>query len=198
VKTQWQASSQVQAQIKELGLKDEDELQSWFVGRIGTFLAQHGRRLVGWDEILEGGLPAGATVMSWRGEVGGIAAAQKGHDVVMTPQTHLYFDHYQSLVPGEPLAIGGHTPLAKIYAYNPVPEVLTPGQVSSILGAQCNLWTEYIPTPEHLEYMLFPRALAFAEIAWTPRGLLDFTAFQQRLSAHVERLHRLHVNFRPL
>lgn len=198
IKNQWQASPHVQALIKQLGLKDEDELQSWFVSRIGTFLEQHGRRLVGWDEILEGGLPAGATVMSWRGTEGGIAAAQMNHDVIMTPQSHVYFDHYQQAEQGEPLAIGGYTPLEKVYSYDPVPDVLTPEQGQRVLGVQCNLWTEYIPTTEHLEYMLFPRAVALAEIAWTPREQLNYADFRQRLLAHEDRLRGLNINFRPL
>jgi hexosaminidase len=198
IKDQWGASQQVQARIKELGLKDEDELQSWFLSQIGTFLAQHSRRLLGWDEILEGGLPAGATVMSWRGIDGGIAAAQANHDVVMTPTTHVYLDYYQSNDPAEPLAIGGYLPVDHVYSYDPIPDVLTPEQAQHILGAQCNLWSEYVSTPQHLEYMLFPRAIALSEVAWTPKARLDFHDFQARLLAHEARLTNLHVNFRPL
>jgi hexosaminidase len=120
------------------------------------------------------------------------------HDVVMTPQTHVYLDHYQWTEQEEPLAIGGYTPLDTVYAYEPIPDVLTPEQARHVLGVQCNLWTEYIPTIEHLEYMLFPRALALAEIAWTPREQLDFTNFLDRLFIHEARLRRLNVNSRPL
>jgi hexosaminidase len=135
--------------------------------------------MVGWDEILEGGLPPGATVMSWRGEAGGIAAARMGHDVVMAPDTHTYFDHYQALE-REPLAIGGLTDLAKVYSYEPVP----PGLDARVLGSQFQLWTEYMPTPAHVEYMPFPRACAFAEVVWS--GVND--AFDARLEAHLGRL----------
>jgi hexosaminidase len=198
IKDQWKGSQQVQAVIKELGLKDEDELQSWFLSQIGTFLAQNNRRLLGWDEILEGGLPSGATVMSWRGIEGGIVAAQAGHDVVMTPTTHVYLDYYQSNDPAEPLAIGGYLPVDKVYAFDPIPAVLTPEQAQHILGAQCNLWCEYVPTTKHLEYMLFPRAIALSEVVWTPGERLDFSDFRGRLEVHEARLASLNVNFRPV
>jgi hexosaminidase len=198
IKNQWQESPQVQARIKELGLKDEDELQSWFLSQIGTFLAQNNRRLLGWDEILEGGLPAGATVMSWRGIEGGIAAAQAHHDVVMSPTSFVYLDYYQSNDPAEPLAIGGYLPLDKVYAFDPVPTELTPDQAHYILGAQCNLWSEYVPTTEHLEYMLFPRVIALSEVAWTPKERLEFSDFRNRLAVHEARLSALNVNFRAV
>ncbi|GCE07204.1 beta-N-acetylhexosaminidase [Dictyobacter aurantiacus] len=198
IKDQWQASPQVQQIIKELGLKDEDELQSWFLSQIGTFLMQHNRRMLGWDEILEGGLPAGATVMSWRGIEGGIAAAQARHDVVMTPNPFVYLDYYQSNDPAEPLAIGGYLPLDKVYSFDPIPAELTAEQARHVLGAQCNLWSEYVPTVKHLEYMLFPRAIALAEVAWTPKERLEFSDFRQRLSVHEARLVSQDVNFRPV
>ena len=198
IKDQWKGSQQVQAVIKELGLKDEDELQSWFLSQIGTFLVQNNRRLLGWDEILEGGLPSGATVMSWRGIEGGIVAAQAGHDVVMTPTSHVYLDYYQSNDPAEPLAIGGYLPVNKVYAFDPIPAVLTPEQAHHILGAQCNLWSEYVPTTKHLEYMLFPRAIALSEVVWTPGERLDFSDFRGRLEVHEARLASLNVNFRPV
>jgi len=197
-KDQWQASQEIQTHIKELGLHDEDELQSWFLSQIGAFLTQNGRLLLGWDEILEGGLPAGATVMSWRGIEGGIAAAQAGHDVVMTPTTHVYLDYYQSNDPSEPLAIGGYLPLQKVYTFDPIPDVLTAEQAQHVLGAQCNLWTEYVPTPEHLEYMTFPRAIALSELTWTPKEQLDFADFRARLALHEARLTNLAVKFRPV
>ncbi|HEY4389663.1 MAG TPA: beta-N-acetylhexosaminidase [Ktedonobacteraceae bacterium] len=198
IKDQWKASPQVQARIKALGLKDEDELQSWFLSQIGTFLAENNRRLLGWDEILEGGLPSGATVMSWRGIEGGIAAAQSHHDVVMTPTSFAYLDYYQSNDPAEPLAIGGYLPVDKVYAFDPIPTVLTPEQAQHILGAQCNLWSEYVPTTAHLEYMLFPRIIALSEVVWTPKERLDFSDFRGRLAVHEARLASLNVNFRPV
>jgi hexosaminidase len=198
IKDQWRSSQQVQARIKALDLKDEDELQSWFLSRIGAFLAQHQRRLLGWDEILEGGLPPGAAVMSWRGMDGGIAAAQSHHDVVMSPTSSLYLDAYQSNDPAEPLAIGGYLPLDKVYAFDPVPAALTPEQAYHILGAQCNLWTEYVPSTQHLEYLLFPRAIALAEVVWTPSERLEFSDFRGRLAVHEARLTALNVNFRPV
>ncbi|QBD74782.1 beta-N-acetylglucosaminidase [Ktedonosporobacter rubrisoli] len=197
-KEQWQASAKVQARIKELGLKDEDELQSWFIQQMGIFLKQKGRKLLGWDEILEGGLPPEATVMSWRGIVGGIEAARARHDVIMAPFTHVYFDYYQSNDPKEPLAIGGYTPLSKVYAFNPYPAELTAEELQHILGAQCTLWSEYIDSPSHLEYMAFPRAIAVAEVVWTPKERCDFTSFCQRLAVHEARLTHLEVNFRPI
>ena len=198
IKDQWEASPSVQARIRELELKDEHELQSWLLKRMEAFLAQHGRKLIGWDEILEGGLPQGATVMSWRGMDGGIAAAQAGHHVVMAPQTHVYFDHYQAHEPGEPLAIGGYSPLSHVYAFDPIPEELTPEQARLVLGSQGTLWSEYIASVEHLEYMAFPRLIALSEVTWSPRERRDFASFCQRLATHEARLTHLQVNFRPV
>src|SRR5690606_25113480 len=168
-KKRWEESALAQEVIRREGLADEHELQSYFIQRIEKFLNARGRRIIGWDEILEGGLAPNATVMSWRGEAGGIAAAQQNHDVVMTPNSHLYFDYLQGPAEGEPLSIGGNLPLEKVYSYEPVPADLSAEQAQHILGAQANLWTEYIATPEHAEYMLFPRLLALAEIDWSPR-----------------------------
>jgi hexosaminidase len=198
VKDQWKASALAQARIRELGLKDEDELQSWFIRRMEQFLSARGRRLIGWDEILEGGLPPGATVMSWRGFEGGIAAAKSGHDVVMAPGSHTYFDHYQSQQPGEPLAIGGFTSLERAYSFEPVPPELTADEARHILGAQGQHWTEYMKGPGHVEYMAFPRMLALAEVVWTPAAQKDFAGFLRRMSAAEERLTHLQVNFRPV
>jgi hexosaminidase len=198
IKKQWRASSLVQERIRELELKNEEDLQRWFLTQIGTFLVQHGRRLVGWDEMLDGGLPPDSIVMSWRGVEGGILAAQAHHDVVMSPHTHLYLDSYQSNDPAEPLAIGRYTPLKKVYDFDPVPDVLTTEQAGYILGAQCALWSEYIPTMEHLEYMAFPRAIALAEVTWTPKKQHDFHDFCRRLAVHEARLTALAVNFRPV
>lgn len=198
-KTRWKACAKCQRRIKAEGLADEHELQSYFVGRIGKWLAERGRRLVGWDEILEGGLPAGATVMSWRGENGGIAAARAGHDVIMAPTTYTYFDYYQSKnTDSEPIAIGGFLPLQTVYGYDPIPAVLTPEQAPRVLGAQAQIWTEYIPTTSQVEYMAFPRMCALSEVLWTPVERKSYEGFLQRLEPHLATLGKQGVNFRPL
>jgi len=198
VKDQWKNSEKVQARIKALGLKDEHELQSYFIKRMDTFLVSKGRRLIGWDEILEGGLAPGAAVMSWRGEKGGVAAAKAGHDVVMAPTDYTYFDYYQGDPKTEPLAIGGYLPLQKVYSYNPIPAGLTQKQAKHILGAQGQVWTEYIPTPKKAEYMAFPRACALSEVLWTPMEKKDYKNFIDRLHIHLKRLNILDVNYRHL
>ena len=196
-KAQWIASPQIQARIRELGVKDEHGLQSWFIRQMDTFLTQRGRRLVGWDEILEGGLADNATVMSWRGIGGGIAAAKANHDVVMTPNQHTYFDHYQSLnKPAEPLSIGGFLPIDTVYSFEPIPPALSPAEARHILGAQAQLWTEYIRDPKELEYMAFPRMSALAEVLWTAVPRRDFPDFLQRLGPHLERLDVMDVKYR--
>jgi hexosaminidase len=186
--------------MTELGLHDEEQLQSWLIRRMDSFLAQHGRRLLGWDEILEGGLAPGATVMSWRGEEGGIAAARAGHDVVMAPQKRVYFDHYQSEDKTcEPLAIGGFNPIEHVYAYEPVPEAMNESEAHHVLGAQGQLWTEYMPDPSHVEYMAFPRACALAEVLWSPKQApRDFAQVRRRLDLQLERLKEMNVNYRPI
>ncbi|MGD0006275.1 MAG: beta-N-acetylhexosaminidase [Anaerolineaceae bacterium] len=197
-KKQWRESPAAQARLRELGLHNEDELQSYFIRRMDAFLTSHGRRLIGWDEILEGGLASNATVMSWRGEAGGIAAARAGHDVVMSPDHYTYFDYYQSWkIRKEPLAIGGLLPLKKVYNYEPVPHGLSPEEAPHVLGAQGQVWTEYIPTPKQAEYMIFPRACALAEVLWTPAALKNYASFTNRLEKHYQRLKVLDVNFRP-
>ena len=197
VKTQWKASPLAQARIKALGLKDEDALQGWFTARIDSFLAAHGRTLVGWDEILDGGLSPNAVVMSWRGIDGGIAAARAGHDVVMAPGDYTYFDHYQSTDQGaEPLAIGGFLPLDTVYAYDPVPAALTAEQGKHILGAQGQIWTEYVPDSKQVEYMAFPRLDALAEVLWIQRGTKDYADFRARLDLDLARLDALDVRYR--
>ncbi|HKV69894.1 MAG TPA: beta-N-acetylhexosaminidase [Gemmatimonadales bacterium] len=198
VKDQWKTSPLAQARIKALGLKDEDALQGWFTAQIDAFLHAHGRTLVGWDEILDGGLSPNAVVMSWRGIDGGIAAAQAGHDAVMAPGAYTYFDHYQSGDRDtEPLAIGGFLPLDSVYAYDPVPRGLTPEQARHILGAQGQVWTEYIPDAKHVEYMAFPRLEALAEVLWMPQGVGNFQDFFGRLSnVDVHRLDALDVRYR--
>ncbi len=195
-KTRWRESPLAQEVIRREGLRNEEELQSWFVRRIERFLHAHGRRLVGWDEILEGGLAPRATVMSWRGTAGGIAAAREGHDVVMTPTSHLYFDYYQGDERFEPLAGGGFIPLELVYAYEPVPDVLTPDEARHVLGAQGNVWTEYMPTSAHVEYMALPRMLALAEVVWSPREARSWDRFVDRLPARLAELDALGIAYR--
>ena len=198
-KTQWKASAEAQARIKELGLNNEEELQAYFTRRMDEFLSSKGRRLIGWDEILEGGLAPNAVVMSWRGEKGGITAAQAGHDVVMAPTDYTYFDYYQSKeTDKEPLAIGGYIPLDVVYNYEPIPKEIPPEYAKHVLGAQGQLWTEYMKTPKQVEYMAFPRLTALAEVTWTQRESRNYQEFLERLSAHLKRLGVLDVNYRPL
>ena len=197
-KIAWKKSDFCRRLISEQSLNDENGLQSYFVGRIEKYVNSQGRTIIGWDEILEGGLAPHATVMSWRGEGGGIAAAQLGHDVIMTPGSGgLYFDHAQSKSPQEPLSIGGNAPLAKTYAYEPVPAVLSAEQQKHVIGVQANLWTEYIATPEKAEYMLLPRMMALAEVGWTPAANKDFRNFsQERLAHHLAKLDAAGFDFR--
>jgi hexosaminidase len=196
-KKQWKESPEAQARMRELGLANEEELQSYFIRRMDKFLTQRGRRLVGWDEILEGGLAPNATVMSWRGEEGGIAAAKAGHDVVMAPNHSTYLDYYQSEDrESEPLAIGGYVPLEKVYHYEPIPAALGPEEARHVLGAQGQLWTEYMPDYRQVEYMAFPRLSALAEGMWTPAERKDYKGFLSRLAEHLERLDALDVNYR--
>lgn len=195
LKNRWKECPKCQQRIRDEGLADEEELQSYFIKRIEKFLLTKGRNIIGWDEILEGGLAPEATVMSWRGVRGGIKAAQMGHDVIMTPVTHCYFDYYQADPETEPLAIGGFLTLRQVYSFNPVPPELNAHEAKHILGGQGNVWTEYIKTPEHVEYMAFPRAIALAEVLWTPTQNQDFQNFQKRLKTHLERLDMLNVNY---
>ncbi len=192
----WKQSEEMQAQEQKLGLKDEAELHSWFIKQMDAFLTRHGRRLVGWDEILQGGLAPGATVMSWRGEQGGITAANAGHDVVMAPTSHTYFDYYQGPAEKEPVAIGGNLPLEKVYSFEPVPQAVSPDKTGHILGVQGQLWGEYISNSRHLEYMAYPRAAALAEVAWTPKALKNYDDFLARLRRHTTRLEAMDVNYR--
>jgi len=197
-KDHWKRSEEMQALIRRLDLKDEAELQSWFIRQMDTFLTKNGRRLVGWDEILQGGLAPGATVMSWRGEQGGITAANAGHDVVMAPTSHTYFDYYQGPAENEPMAIGGHLPLQKVYQYDPVPEPIAPDKARHVLGVQGQLWGEFISNERHREYMAYPRAAALAEIAWSPKDSKDYDAFLSSLRHHLQRLKAMDVSYRPL
>jgi hexosaminidase len=192
-KREWKESAAAQARMKELGLENEEQLQSWFITRIDTWLAKRGRRLIGWDEILEGGLAPGATVMSWRGESGGVAAAKAGHDVVMAPEKPTYFDHDQA--EDQVLPIRGLNTLADVYAYEPVPMELSESEAKHVLGAQGQLWTEYMPDPQRMEYMAWPRLCALAEVLWSPRETRDASDFTRRLETHLERLRILDVNF---
>lgn len=195
----WKGNANSQDRMKKLGLKNEEELQSWFMRQMDGFLTKHGRRLIGWDEILEGGLAQNATVMSWRGIAGGIAAAKADHDVVMAPTTYTYLDYYQSRDRStEPRAIGGFVPLEAVYGYEPIPSELTPAQATHILGVQGQLWAEYIPNFKHVEYMAWPRLCAIAEITWSPLKGKDFADFSKRLKVHLERLKVLDVKYRPL
>ncbi len=195
-KVRWQESEVAQEVISREGLADEDELQSYFIKRIESFLQAQGRRLIGWDEILEGGLAPDATVMSWRGMEGGIEAARQGHDVIMTPTSHCYFDYYQADPEQEPLAIRGLTPLEKVYSFEPVPEMLSAEDAEHILGAQGNVWTEYMATTDYVEYMVFPRMLALSEVVWSPPDLRNWEGFVQRLPDHLRHLDALGVNYR--
>jgi hexosaminidase len=183
--------------MRELGLKDEDELQSYFVRRMDAFLTARGRRLVGWDEILEGGLAPNATVMSWRGEAGGIAASMAGHDVVMAANVYTYLDYYQSLdTSQEPLTIGGYVPLEKVYGYEPVADGIDAEHARHVLGAQGQLWTEYMPDRASVDYMAYPRLCALSEVTWSPKESKDYEDFLTRLRGHEGRLDGLGVNYR--
>lgn len=198
-KARWEESPYVRDLMVREGFNDVEQVQGFFIRRIESFLNENGKRLIGWDEILEGGLPPNATVMSWRGTIGGIEASRRGHDVVMTPYSHLYFDYYQSEdQDAEPFAIGGFLPLDTVYSYEPVPSQLRDRDKERIIGAQANVWTEYMKTPEHVEYMLMPRMLALAEIVWSPAEAKDFQNFLKRIEWHLARLDALGVNYRPL
>jgi len=194
-KTRWKTCPTCQAVMKSNRLKNENELQSYFIKKIDAYVTSKGRSIIGWDEILEGGLAPNAAVMSWRGEEGGIAAAKQKHFVVMSPGTHCYFDHYQGNKNTEPLAIGGFTPIEKVYAYEPTPAILTSEQKNYILGAQANLWTEYISTAEHAEYMALPRMCALAEVLWTGEQKPGFEDFKNRLRTHFLLLDKLDVHY---
>ncbi|MEU9337384.1 beta-N-acetylhexosaminidase [Streptomyces sp. NPDC048290] len=199
-KDQWRESPLAQARIQELGLKDEDELQSWFIRHFDGWLAERGRRLVGWDEILEGGLAEGATVSSWRGYEGGIAAARAGHDVVMCPEQQVYLDHRQDGGPDEPVPIGFVRTLENVYRFEPVPAELTPQEARHVLGTQANVWSEVMENSGRVDYQVFPRLAAFAEVAWSALPApaeRDFADFERRMTAHYGRLDALGVAYRP-
>lgn len=198
-KDQWKASEKAQAKIKALGLKDEHELQSWFIAQMDAYLAQKGRRLIGWSEILEGGLAPGAALMVWLGDEGAMKAVSSGHDVVMAQTSHTYFDYYQSKDrTSEPHAIGGFLPIEKVYAYDPILLAMSAEQAKHVLGVQFQIWTEYIPDGPRVEYMAYPRACALAEVAWSPIDGRSFEEFKTRLETHLRRLTILGVNYRKL
>lgn len=201
-KTQWQKCPKCQARIKALNLeaKDghsaEERLQSYIITHASNYLKSLGRNTIGWDEILEGGLAEGATVMSWRGESGGIAAAKQHHDVVMTPNNYLYFDYYQSLdKANEPLAIGGYLPLETVYSYEPMPKELTADEARHIIGVQANIWTEYMPTFKQMQYMALPRLAALSEVQWSQPALKDYNSFTNRLTEFTHMYDRLGYNY---
>ncbi len=193
-KKQWEESELAQQVIERENLANEEELQSYFITRIEQFLNKNGRQIIGWDEILEGGLAPNATVMSWRGMEGGIKAAQQKHNVIMTPTSHLYFDYYQANSETEPLAIGYFSPLKEVYQFNPIPDELTADETKYVLGAQGNVWTEYIHSGDKVEYMAYPRASALSEVVWTPNSKQNWTDFWHRLQTHFERFEVLNVN----
>lgn len=195
-KTRWKASAVAQEVMRREGLKNEEELQSYFIRRVEKFINSKGKRLIGWDEILEGGLAPNATVMSWRGEEGGIAAAKQGHEVIMSPTSWCYFDAGQGAKEQELWQLGGNITLDKVYSYDPLPRELNSEQQRLVRGVQANIWTEYLPTSEKIEYMVFPRLLAMAEVAWTQQTQRDFAQFEHRLAAHYPRLSRQGVAYR--
>ena len=195
VKDQWQRSPEVQAQMKALGIKDENGLQSWMIDQFGTYLQSKGRRLIGWDEILEGGLPASASIMSWRGEQGAVDAANQGHDVVLSPGTPLYLNYSQSRLADEPPGRFAPMTLEMVYRYDPMPAGIPADKAKHVLGAQGNLWSEYIVTPYQLQHLIFPRAGAVAEISWSPKDKRDFAGFLPRVQRQGDRWSRggMHV-----
>jgi len=196
VKDRWKSSKHMQARIKQLGLKDEEALQGWMVNRLGTYLAQHGKRIIGWDEILSGGpLPADAAVMSWRGTEGGIEAARKGHDVVMTPVTHLYLDYLQTASPAEPPGRPLLIPLQKVYGFDPVPAELDDAQRQHIIGVQANVFTEHMHSFDRVEHAVFPRIAALAEVAWSPQASRDLESFKARLPDLLAHYRALRIDY---
>ncbi|MBG7613051.1 family 20 glycosylhydrolase [Polaribacter sp. BAL334] len=194
-KSRWKNCAHCQKVIKKEGLKDEHELQSYFIKRMEKYINSKGKQIIGWDEILEGGLAPNATVMSWRGNVGAIEAAKQQHDVILTPNSHCYFDYYQSDNENEPLAIGGFLPLEKVYDFNPIPEELTKEEAKFVLGAQGNVWTEYMSTPEKVEYMVFPRIIALAEVVWSAKEHKNYDDFIRRLEFFNKRLDAKNVQY---
>ncbi|MDT7833045.1 family 20 glycosylhydrolase [Flavobacteriaceae bacterium S356] len=194
-KTRWKNCNHCQQLIQKENLKDEHGLQSYFIQRMEKYINSKGKQIIGWDEILEGGLAPNATVMSWRGVNGAVQAAKEGHDVILTPTSHCYFDYYQSDGENEPLAIGGFLPLEKVYSFNPIPEELNDSESKHVLGAQGNVWTEYMPNEKKVEYMAFPRAVALSEVVWSSPKNMDYADFTRRLESFQKRLDLLNVNY---
>jgi hexosaminidase len=194
-KTNWKSCPNCQKLIKKEGLKDEHGLQSYFITRMEKYINSKGKQIIGWDEILEGGLAPNATVMSWRGINGAVTAAKQHHDVILTPGSHCYFDHYQSTNENEPVAIGGFLPLEKVYSFNPIPAELTKEESKYVLGAQGNVWTEYMQTEDKVEYMMFPRIVALSEVVWSKPENKDYESFKSRLIQYQKRLDMLDVNY---
>ena len=193
-KNRWKTCPKCQKRIKDNNLKDEHQLQSYFVQRIEKYVNSKGKKIIGWDEILEGGLAPNATVMSWRGEEGGIEAAKQDHDVIMTPGSHVYLDHSQSNKE-DSVTIGGYTSIQKVYSYEPVPRVLNEQQKKHVLGAQGNVWTEYMKNPRKVEYMIFPRLSALSEVLWTPAASKNWNDFEKRLGTQFKRYDLWGVNY---
>ena len=187
-KENWKVCEDCQRRMQAEGLNSVDELQSYMIHRIELYLNSKGRQIIGWDEILQGGLAPNATVMSWRGEDGGIAAAEAGHDAIMAPHAYCYIDAPQDAPPTQPEAIGGYLPLEKVYSYNPTPETMSESVARHIKGVQANLWAEFIPTDDHYEMMLWPRAIAVAEIGWSPQNEREYAHFRSRALGIVERM----------
>ncbi len=202
-KARWGEDPAARARMKELGLADDDALYAWFIGQMADHLKSRGRKLIGWDEILDGGAPPGAAIMSWRGHGPGLTATAKGHEVVMSPYHALYFDYYQSpYIEGEPLGNKDinvpYLSLEQVYAYEPIPVMVTEEDARRVLGIQGQLWTEYMPSFAHVEYMAFPRGCALSEVAWAAKGMKDFRDFKARLIHHLGRLECQNVRYRPL
>lgn len=193
-KDNWRACPKCQQKIKDLGLANEEELQAWMVAEIEKEVNKHGKKIIGWDEILDGGVTPTATVQSWRGAESAIKAAQLGNEVVMSPTAFCYFDYYQDDPETQPKAIGGYVPLGKVYAFEPIPDTLTAEQAKCIKGAQCNLWSEFIFTYDHAEYMLLPRLCALAETVWTPKERKDWPRFEATIPAQIRLLQKLGYN----
>lgn len=194
-KTNWKTCEHCQARMKSEGLASEEELQSYFIKRMEQFISSKGRVLIGWDEILEGGLAPGATVMSWRGVKGGLEETEEGHDVVMTPNSHCYFDHYQGPQDDEPLAWGGYLPLSKVYTFDPIVESMTAEQAKHVLGGQANLWTEYMSTSAQLEYMIYPRVAALSEAVWSTKDNRRWDDFANRVESLLDRYSQMDINY---
>jgi hexosaminidase len=195
-KVRWDSCNLCQKRIEDEGLKDSHELQSYFINRIDAYVNSKGKKIIGWDEILEGNLSPRAAVMSWRGEKGGVEAANSGHFVVMTPGKPCYFDHYQVKdITDEPIAIGGYNPLSAVYSYNIIPNGLDSNNTNYIMGAQANVWTEYMPTFSQVEYMMMPRMMAISEVLWRYPAKRDYQDFISRLKAQKDLLDRLKINY---